>query len=139
GRAKLVWFPSKPPIPPSTTKSSAPCRGRASSTSGYWLATDSRLRDRRRVREPCRKAKQRSPSSLRSKIHPGSENRRSVSVASIGPIQSGCGLGFSPALASSGSPLSGSLRGIEHVGEDGRVVLVSPPCALCIGEPRPGG
>src|SRR5206468_6466333 len=68
-------------LSPSTTKSSATCRERASATSGYWLATDRRLRDRRRVFEPCRKARQRSPSSLRSKIHPGSENRRSVSVA----------------------------------------------------------
>jgi hypothetical protein len=49
----------------------------------FWFRVISRSSD------PSRKARQRSPSSLRSKIHAGSENLSRVSVASWGSSQAG--------------------------------------------------
>src|SRR5881409_2117164 len=66
------------------------------------------LRDLSVTRAALAKARQRSPSSLRSNIQPGSENRWSVSVASIGLVQSGTAAGRSLAPADTGRTANGS-------------------------------
>src|ERR1700733_8868932 len=85
----LVWSPSKATTSPSTTKSAASWADSASAISGYVPVTSCWLRVISRSRDPARNARQRSPSNLRSKIHPGSETLSLVRVASSGSSQSG--------------------------------------------------
>jgi hypothetical protein len=62
---------------------------RALAISGKVPVISRWLRDISRIRPSSAKARQRSPSSLRSKIQAGSENLSLVSVASWGSIQAG--------------------------------------------------
>jgi hypothetical protein len=62
-----------------------------------------RVRDSNRSRFRRRNARHRSPSSLRSKIQPGSEKRVLLSTASIGAVHSGCSCRRSRCLARGGS------------------------------------
>jgi hypothetical protein len=61
------------------------------------------VRDNSAIRFPFRNARQRTPSSFRSKIQSGSENRSSVRIASIGLTQAGCDRLRSLRRASAGS------------------------------------
>ena len=70
-------------------KSLARWAARAWAISGYVLVSSFWLRVISRAPLPDLNARHRSPSSLRSKIHAGSENRSWVSVASSGSSQSG--------------------------------------------------
>src|SRR6266542_5052026 len=126
-RAKLVTRPSKATISPSTTKSRAAWLANASVISGYWAVTASRFRDIQRTRPPRRKARHRSPSSLRSKIHAGSENRRSVRVASIGATHAGCGPGMRSRRVASGSDSSRLVRGSITPGLQERALVLGDP------------
>src|SRR5215471_6550528 len=77
-------------ISPSTTKSPPRrCAASAPAISGKVLVMLCRLRVISRTSPPSANARQRSPSSLRSKIQAGSENLSLVSVASSGSSHSG--------------------------------------------------
>src|SRR5260370_1031770 len=94
GRPKLVRPPPKATISPSTMKSTSACAASAAASSGYVPVISFLLRVMSRTAEPSRNARQRSPSSLRSKIQPGSENRSGVSVASSGSSHAGSDAGL---------------------------------------------
>ncbi len=57
------------------------------------------MREVRVARSPARRTLARIPSSLRSKIHPGSSKGRSVSVAFIGSTALAIAAGYPPPAA----------------------------------------
>src|ERR1700716_4272024 len=101
-REKLGTSPSKATISPSTTKLSSVWEAMASTISGYVPLRTLRFLEKSLTLPPFRKARHRSPSNFGSKSQFGSEKRRSVSVANMGLIHSGCGLSLSRARASGG-------------------------------------
>src|SRR5215469_15473235 len=89
-RSNLVSSLSNATISPSTMKSSPRrCAASASAISGKVLVMSWSLRVISRTPLLSANARQRSPSSLRSKIQAGSENRSPVSVASSGSSHAG--------------------------------------------------
>jgi len=100
--SNLVSSWSNATISPSTTKSSPRrCAASASAISGKVPVMSWSLRVISRTPPPSPNARQRSPSSLRSKIQAGSENLSRVSVASSGSSHAGRRVSMRPHYPSS--------------------------------------
>ena len=99
---------SRTTISPSKSARLAPmCRGKVAN-SGYWCVTSLPARERKRSLPSSTHANDRVPSHLISKSQPGSENGRSMSVASIG--ERALGIGASRAPSSSEGWIGMGLR-----------------------------
>ena len=122
-------FSSRTTISPSKrARLALMCCGKAAN-SGYWCVTSLPARERNRTSPFSTHASVRAPSHLISKSQPGSENGRSMSVASIGERAAGMGASRAPSNSAGWSGIGLRLGGnSEAISSRVRPVRTEPSC-----------